>query len=621
MTAPAPLLTERVAFLAPYVDVGVLAHADVHVAQTIGRLVPGTSPEVLLAAALAVRATRLNHVCVLLDELPHSIVLDDGEDAADLSDLPWPSPSTWRAALLSSDAVAAVAADAAPDAGVVDGTIRPLVFDGTRVYLERYWRFERQVGDDLIARAGSGPGDEPDLAAIELPILDQLFPSEPDQVDLQRRAAEAALSRRLAVIAGGPGTGKTRTVARTLAAAHHLARSQGRTLEVALAAPTGKAAARMTEAVQQAVAEAAIDDELADLLRDVSASTIHRLIGAWGGRVRHDRTNPISADVVVIDEASMVSLPLMARLLDAVRPEARVVLVGDPYQLASIEAGAVLGDVVGDAPSGGTGPLAGNVVVLERVHRFGAHSTIAALADAIRRGDADETIGLLDAGADDVEWVRPEDPKALARVEREVLDNAVAVVRAAVDGDAAAGLAIANDLKVLAATRRGPLGTYDWRDRIERTLARTDIRPGLRLRLSDRWYVGRPVIVTRNDPLHQLVNGDTGLVVARDGARPAVAFSSAAREDEVRLLPTSQLAAVETWWSMTIHKSQGSEYRHAVVSLPWAGSRILTRELLYTAVTRAKEQVTVVGTEDAIRAAVSRRVARATGLAARLWGS
>lgn len=624
MTAPTPLLSPLVTCLAPFVEAGVLDHADVHLAEAVGRLTPTTSPEVLLAAALAVRAVRLNHVCVVLDELPGSIVLDDIDDQVDLSSLPWPSPEHWRAELRCSEAVATVIGDPSPGAGAVDGTIRPLVFDGTRLYLERYWRFEQEVANDLITRAATRSPGVTGVGAAAVGALDHLFPPAPGHVDLQRRAAEVALTSNLAVIAGGPGTGKTRTIARMLAVAHQLAEPQGRPLEVALAAPTGKAAARMTEAIRQAIDEAAIGGELAEVLRGLEASTIHRLIGARGTTARHHRRHPIPADVVVVDEASMVSLPLMARLLDAVRPEARVVLVGDPHQLASIEAGAVLADLVAGAPAGDRGPLARNVVVLERFHRFGADSAIAEVADAIRRGDPDRTIALLAAGADDVEWVRPDDARALARLEQVVVDNAIRVAGAAIDGDPAAALAIAEELKVLAASRRGPLGTDDWRARIEGALARTGI-PGadgrpVRLGLGETWYAGRPVIVTRNDPLHHLVNGDTGLVMRDDHDRPVAAFRSA-DERGIRLLPTSQLAAVETWWSMTIHKSQGSEYRHAVVSLPRADSPILTRELLYTGITRARERVTVVGGEDAIRAAVIRRVSRATGLATRLWGS
>ena len=224
----------------------------------------------------------------------------------------------------------------------------------------------------------------------------------------------------------------------------------------------------------------------------------------------------------------MVSLPLMARLLDAVRPDARLVLVGDPYQLTSIEAGAVLGDVVGPAAVAGwggacsLGPLSGGVVVLERVHRFAADSVIAALGDAVRNGDADRTVELLAAGGDEVAWVRPDDADAVRSVEEAVTDTALAVVRAALAGDRVVGLAAATDLKVLGATRRGRLGSYDWNDRIERRLAWAEPR----LQTARRWYVGRPVIVTANDYLNALFNGDTGLVVAT-GTGSAVTFRSA----------------------------------------------------------------------------------------------
>jgi exodeoxyribonuclease V alpha subunit len=371
----------------------------------------------------------------------------------------------------------------------------------------------------------------------------------------------------------------------------------------------------MTEAVHQSVAEADIEPALAEPLLATEATTIHRLLGGGGDtEFRHHRDNPLAADIVVVDEASMISLPLMARLLDAVRPDARLVLVGDPYQLASIEAGTVLGDVVGSADSGGTGPLAGSVIVLKRVHRFASDSGIAALADAIRRGDEDEAIDLLQSGRDDIEWVRPDDPSAVRSLEQVVVERAVAMARAALDGDAAAGLTLATDLKVLGATRWRDFGTYDWRERIERLASRAEPR----LAVQSRWYVGRPVIVTRNDYLNRLVNGATGLVVAA-GDRVMVAFPDAGADEGIRLVHPSQLASVETWWAMTIHKSQGSEYRHAVVSLPTHGSPVLTRELLYTGVTRAREKVTILGSESAIRTGISRPVARASGLRERLW--
>jgi exodeoxyribonuclease V alpha subunit len=619
--ARSPLVDPGVSFLRPFVDTGVFEHADVHVTAAVARIVPGTDDATLLALALSVRATRLGHVCVVLDDVPSALVIDDartddagtGDDHAQVpvDQLPWPERASWAKQLRSSSAVASGAT--APGA-----PIRPLVFDGTRVYLERYWRHEQMVGTDLLDRAASDAADG-DRAPIPAALLDQLFGPAPEgPADLQRVAAEAALTRRLVVIAGGPGTGKTRTVARLLAVAHQIAIDEGRPLEVALAAPTGKAAQRMTEAVRNEITAAGLPASLAEPLLATEASTIHRLLGPTGGlEFRHDHDDPLAADIVVIDEASMVSLPLMARLLDAVRPDARLVLVGDPYQLASIEAGAVLGDVVGPAAVAGwggslpLGPLSGGVVVLERVHRFDAASAIAALADAVRGGDADTAIEILRAGADDVTWVHPDDAPARAVLDRVVVDTALEVVHAARAGDRSAGLAAAGDLKVLAATRRGPLGSFEWRERIERLLARRDGR----VVVGRRWYVGRPVIVTENDYSNALFNGDTGLVVATDDGS-TVAFP---RGEATRDLQPSQLSQVETWWSMTIHKSQGSEFRHAVVSLPRAGSPILTRELLYTAITRAREQLTIVADEAALRGAVGRTVARASGLQSRLW--
>jgi len=265
----------------------------------------------------------------------------------------------------------------------------------------------------------------------------------------------------------------------------------------------------------------------------------------------------------------------------------------------------VLGEVTASAP------LAGRITVLRRPHRFGPHSTIAAVADAVRAGDADGALALLAAGHADAAWIADDDRRGLADLEAEVVDAAVDVVRAALDGDAAAGLAAAMRVKVLAATRHRPLGVHDWSDRIEAAVASRV--PGLDR--GHRWYVGRPVLVTANDPITRVNNGDTGLVV-RHGATTTVAFPDGAL---LRHVPPARLDQVETWWAMTIHKSQGSEFGHAVVSLPAPDSPVLSRELLYTAITRARHRVTVVGSAAAIHAAVDRPVTRASGLGARLW--
>lgn len=622
MTAFAPLVPAATAGLDPFVSAGVFGPTEIQVAATVARLEPGLHPDVLLALAVAARAPRLGHVGIELAEVAHRM-LDRHQE--DLPTLPWPEPKAWARTLAASPAVAT------PDTWD-HRPVRPLVWDGTRIYLQRYFAYELAVADQLRARAEAAAAPPGEGTGA---VLDALFPPRdgPGGPDLQRRAAESALGHPLAVIAGGPGTGKTRTIARLVAASHQLARAEGRSFSVALAAPTGKAAARMTEAVHQAVvdaeAEGAVEPWLAEVLRSAEATTIHRLLG-WrpGGRFRHDHRDPLVHDLVVVDETSMVSLPLMARLLDAVRPQARVVLVGDPNQLASVEAGTVLGDVVGPAgaptPVGQLplapvvdGPLAGRVTVLRRVHRFGAGSGIEALADAIRDGHVDEAIDLLRGSAADLTWVALDDASAMAALEDVVVGTAAEVVEAARAGDAERGLDAATRVKVLAATRLGANGLIDWTTRIERSLAdRVPLYDGNRGRA---WHVGRPVLVTMNDRINKVANGDIGLTVAgADGAPMVVALPD---PGGVRYLAPARLREVETWWAMTIHKSQGSEFPHVVVALPHRESPILTRELLYTAATRARTHLTVVADEGALRTAVGRPVARASGLGPRLWSS
>jgi len=630
-----PAVPAEAAALTPFVDAGVFEPSEVHLAATFARLSPGVADEVLLGLALAARGPRLGHVCVQLDDVDR-LVLDLGEDAAET--LPWPDRERWATALAASPLVSAPA-DAAQE------PVRPLVWDGRRLYLHRYWHHESTVAGRLaaLAAAPSGPASSgaPLVEAGLDAALDAAF-GPGSSGSRQRDAAEVALTRRLSVIAGGPGTGKTHTVARLLTAALALAEQRGDRLRVALAAPTGKAAARMTEAIRAAISawsdgDGPVEAQIVEQLAAAEATTIHRLLGSRGGlRFQHGPHDPLPHDLIVIDETSMVSLPLMARLLEAVGTDARVVLVGDPFQLASVEAGSVMSDVVGsvaaDAVPSGAGPsgpgpsgggrrdgavLSGAVTVLDRAYRFDEDSTIAQLADAIRDGRADTVLELLAAGRPDAAWVPDGDAAGVRALADELADAAAVVATAAREGRAAEGLAASTRIKLLAATRHRAFGLHDWTGRIEKGVAARV--PGLRTR--HRWYAGRPVIVTANDPANRLSNGDVGLVVETpDG--PAVAFPTASADDEpgLRLVPPSRLDRVESWWAMTVHKSQGSEFDHAVVSLPGADSPILTRELLYTAVTRARARVTIVSSEEALRAAIERPIARASGLRDRLRG-
>ena len=582
-------------------DIGVLSAADVHVAVRLTSLAGEPDDLVALAAAFAARGPRLGHVLVDLATI-RSTAAVDSDEPVDLSALPWPEPEAWVARLAES-ALVAVGEDAEPR------TARPLRLIGTTIYLDRYWREEREVAADLGTFSDGPPA--PIDEAVLVDGLARLFAGEPDD-SRQRLAAATAVRRRFAVVAGGPGTGKTTTVARIVALLAEQAFAAGNPSPlIALAAPTGKAAARLEEAVHAEAATLDVNDATRAQLLELHASTLHRLLGWQPGshsRFRHHRINRLPHDIVIVDETSMVSLSLMARLVESVRPDARLVLVGDPGQLTSIEAGAVLGDIVGPAIGKG-------VVVLDRVHRFGGG--IALLADAIRRGDPDEVVEVLATKPADVSWI-PVDA-ADTEVELEltaVRDEAIAAGRAVVNaaraGAAHDAIAALGAFRILCAHRRGAQGVVAWTSRIEGWLAASisGFHP------DGPAYVGRPLLVTENDYELRLYNGDTGVVIQRDPHRVSAAFE---RGGELLEFTPTRLAAIETAFAMTIHKSQGSQFDTAVVLLPAATSRILTRELLYTAATRARNRLIIVGTEEALRVGVTRPVARASGLRGRLW--
>jgi exodeoxyribonuclease V alpha subunit len=628
---PFDLRTARSAtgLLAVFNTAGVLTAADVHVATRLGRLggdPAGEPEEVLLAVALTVRAIRHGSVCVALAEIGHT-VLGEGEELVDVSELPWPEPGPWIAAVRDSPLVGL---------GTAPGTGRPLRWVGPDdggaglLYLDRYWAEEELVRRELRERSGTGQ-PEVDLAQLRRG-LERLFGTAPE--DLQRLAAAVAALRRVTVLAGGPGTGKTTTVAKLLALLHDLHGDAVTPLRVALAAPTGKAAARLGEAVAEHTGKL----PEADRARGgaLTASTIHRLLGRRPGsssRFRHDRLNRLPHDVVVVDETSMVSLTLMARLLEAVRPDARLILVGDPDQLASVEAGAVLGDLaraVGTPEPGldeqlrevgalgaHARPVVHGVVTLSRTWRF--DGAIAAFARAVQAGDADAAIGHLRAGDPDLLFVEADleqrDPAGLDGLHADVVAAASGLIDAARAGRAAQALERLEEHRLLCAHRRGPYGVNRWGAEVERWLGTAvpgfDDVPGTG---RGPWYPGRPLLVTTNDYDLGLYNGDTGVVV-RDGDGIRAVFG---RPTAPQSYAPARLAGVQTVHAMTVHRSQGSQFTRVSVVLPPPESPLLTRELLYTGVTRARRTVRVVGSEEAVRAAIARPVSRASGLRDRM---
>lgn len=567
---------------------GVIEAADVHVATRLTELVDEGDDVVRVTLALVVRAAREGstsldpeHARELVAGESVDTAGDDAGEVAPFVDLP--PTRTW---------LEQVRASALGAAGV-------LHVEHDLIYLDRYHREEVQVAADLARRADAAP---PAVEGAALGAgLARVFPGEGWRE--QRDAVRAAASRLTTVLAGGPGTGKTSTVAGLLTLLLEQAEAGGRRPRIALAAPTGKAAARLRESVLGSLQHLP-DADRQRLGSDIEAVTVHRLLG-WrpdsGNRFRRGRGNPLPHDIVVVDEASMLSLTLTARLLEALRPTARLLLVGDPDQLASVEAGAVLADLVAGYGARDDSP----VVRLQTSHRFGRE--IGSLAEAVRTGDADSVLEILSAatrgGA--VEHLPVDDVLgADAALRTRLLPHAQRLRELALAGDHAAALRELGEQRLLCAHRDGPWGVGPWNDRVERWLSETTDYSG-------RQVVGRPLLVTTNDRGLGLYNGDTGVMSLRADGRVVGVFG----EPSTPLVhAATSLVDVDTAHALTIHKSQGSQARSVTVLLPDADSRLLTRELLYTAITRAQERVTLVGSEEAIRAAVMRRTQRATGL-------
>jgi exodeoxyribonuclease V alpha subunit len=546
-------------------EAGVLDVSDVLAADRICALGKESDERVALAVALLVRGLRGGSVCIELKSIASSVGVED---------VPWPSSEVWLAAVRDSPLL---------------GQVLHL-YDDRLLYLDRYWREEKQVCDDLLALQASKPGGD-------MPASERFFPADYAE---QRAAAEIALTQGVTVLTGGPGTGKTTTVARILAL---LAEQAGTSrLRIALAAPTGKAAARLLEAVQLEVAKFHAVDR--DRLGELQAMTLHRLLGSrpdTSSRFRHNRGNRLPQDVIVVDETSMVSLTMMARLLEAARLGSRLILVGDADQLASVEAGAVLADLV-DGISARSDMRA---ATLKTSHRFG--KTIGLLASAIRAGDADRAIELLRAGGEHIEFIESDD--AADALRPVLLPHALELRKAALYSASDDALATLDGHRLLCAHRSGPYGVQHWNRQVEKWLSEETGQPTWA-----EWYPGRPLLVTANDYGLRIFNGDNGVAVnAPDGLRAVIAGAGGALD-----FATSRLSDVETMHAMTIHKSQGSQPDEVTVLLPGEDSRLLTRELFYTAVTRARRKVRVVGLEVSVRAAIERRAMRATGLRLRL---
>ena len=551
-------------------------------------------PALAQIAALVSAAHRAGHVCLALHDCAGQRIVDVlnalprgeatlgssvlSEEAAEARLPPLP-------ALLDALARSEVVADAS------DSTIRPLVCDGKRLYLHRLFDAERELAVRLRERVASGA-----TTAESDAELVRLFPNDEDHE--AAHAARIAASRRLCIVTGGPGTGKTTLAASivTLLVGSGLAAPR----RVALAAPTGRAAARLQESV------AARLGTLAPNMPAPAATTLHRLLQGDGVR---------SVDALLVDECSMVDLALATRLLTALPDDARLVLLGDAAQLASVQPGAVFSDLC-SAGASPRSPLAQCVTRLTRSHRFDAKGGIGRLGAAILNGDPTAVASALTDTADEQTELRPfADPDEFDRMaEHYASEWCLPVMRVLREATQPTTCAPFPTRRVLCAHRRGPFGATRFNRVVERRLRQ--LLPGAG---NDAFYEGRPVIVTRNDRQTGLANGDTGVVVRGETGTRTVWFPDLTAPDgSTFLVSPARLPEHESFFALTVHRAQGSEYDEVAFVPGPSDSPVNTRELFYTAITRARRKVIVHATEADIRACVSRATARTSGLLARL---
>ncbi|MEJ8824306.1 exodeoxyribonuclease V subunit alpha [Variovorax humicola] len=691
-----PLLAE----LDRWVAQGWLRALDRSFAAFLSQQAPDADPLLILGAALASHQLGRGHACLdlraaLADAVQALSMPPEGVARDTPEGMPTPTPPStllagvtlakWNKALRHPALVAA-----GPGA-------TPLVHAGDRLYLRRYWQYEISVSEAIARRvAMPTPSAAPEAQAGLAAALDALFERRDGAAtDWQKIACAIAVKQSFSIITGGPGTGKTTTVVRLLAVLLHLALSTddgtARRLRIRLAAPTGKAAARLNESIAGAVARLPLDGlPDAEALRasiPTEVTTVHRLLGSRPDtrHFRHNARNPLPLDLLVLDEASMLDLEMMASVFAALPPHARLILLGDKDQLASVEAGAVLGDLCARADAGhysvdtaawlqavtgeffdpelcdakGT-PLDQAVVKLRVSHRFSAQSGIGQLAEAVNAGNDFAVQRTFDKPYPDVSRQWPVDDATLRRL---VVDGApegfagqgrgrvehgnrqvappvgyrhyltlmrerqpkIDAPQPDFDAWAQEVLTAYGQFQLLCALRSGPQGVEGLNLRIAALLRAEGLLEGEH----GGWYPGRPVLVTRNDYGLGLMNGDVGVTLSLPTTLPSdphprwtlrVAFATGDGKGGIHWVLPSRLRSVETVFAMTVHKSQGSEFTHTALLLPERPSPIVTRELVYTGITRARHWFTLAAAPEVLRTAIARRVDRVGGLAARLGG-
>ncbi len=572
-----------------------------------------------LALALTHRATMKGHVCLSLNSLE---TLDIEENNQSLQ-IEFPQLETWVSHLKDSDLVGTE----------LDSMSHPLILDGkNRLFLARYYDYQQRLVAEIKARKGL---EVIDASWVKAQVA--LYFEDSTEVDEQKLAAINGLFHRVSLIAGGPGTGKTTTVAKVLALAYAWALAQGKAKpRFLLLAPTGKAASRLMDAIQEKLGELPLSPELQPL-KEVETSTIHRALKfnpKEPTEFHHSKSNPLTADLVLVDEASMIDLPLLTKLIEAVPQDSKILLLGDPNQLASVEAGAVFGDLINqETPSGysleqstkyqdfaslpepKSGALVGfndQITTLTKSFRFAQGQDIAKLAGAIKSKNAKEALRII-AASEEIQLVTP-----TADYNLELMDQCQrgyeAFFKAKTPEEA---LAAQGNFTLLAAHRQGLYGA-NWAN--EALTQYFNLKN--KIDANKNWYHLRPIMVTANNHDQELYNGDTGVIFRNTNLEHLTLEANfTGKAKSIKALNPALLPAHESTWAMTIHKSQGSEFNEVAILLPSRQSQALSNELIYTALTRAKKKVVIFSSTEVLTGAIEKSIVRDSGIGDALWGA
>lgn len=595
----------------------IIRDIDLELCRFLKQQHPDISEEVLLAASLVSYLYRQGDVCCQLEKYASQTVFEEGDGAG----IKAPDLRSWKKVLSECPAVGRPT------------DFKPLILDEAgRLYLHKLWHYENNLAEQLIKRSRQ------QAKAIDIELLrdglQRLFDLSEGETDWQAVAAASSVKNKLSIISGGPGTGKTSTVVRVLVLLMEQARSRNSTLNIALTAPTGKAAGRLKNSIVSARDELEISEEIREGIPE-KAKTLHQLLGArrHTSSFRHDKDNPLPYDLIIIDEASMVDQALMSKLMNALLEDTRLILLGDKDQLASVEAGSVLGDICdknrnqlssemaewlervsldipGESVIPAPMPLTDNITLLTKSYRFKERSGIAQLAQSINDSNPEQALAVLQSPKNkDTSLIPIEDQNSL----EQALKTRVYPYFRNIMGSNSAGEALEafNAFRILSAHRKGPWGVEYLNQLVEKILIQERLVPKY-----NRWYTGKPVIVNENDYKLGLHNGDTGICFPDEDGQLKVFFR---HENTIRTIAPGRLPKYDSAFALTVHKSQGSEFDELLLILPDNTSKVLSRELIYTAITRARKTIAIAGSESVLNYSISKQLQRSSGLRDHLW--